>query len=294
MRRIGFCLLLSLVLVGIMCGSSRAIVLDFYDNVAAPPGFYGLAYYNFYDAPKLKDDSGRTVKTATGDDISMTMNVVSLRPVVYLKGLDTLWAFNAVIPFGKMEQRNLSTGATETSSGLGDILIGPAVFLFQHEKTGTFLSFWEFVSVPTGDYSRIRAIEGGPNLGYKYWYLQHQLAFATSFVEKSKWSYDMNVSYFQKFNTTDLKPGDSMEFEGILGYGITDAFRVGAYARYWFDLKGSTSYDVDSDKVKIFSAGPSIAYAKEKWGLNLRYVYDFDVKNSVQGSQVWLRFNYSF
>lgn len=293
MKRIGLCFL-SLIFVCVMCAPSKAIVLDFYDNVAAPPGFYGLVYYNFYDAPKLKDDSSRTVKTATGDDLSMTLNVASLRPVVYFKGFDMLWALNAVIPFGKIEAKNFTTGDTEESSGLGDILVGPAVFLFRHEKSGTFLSFWEFVSIPTGDYSRIRAIEGGPNLGYKYWYLQHQLAFATSFAEKSKWSYDMNISYFQKLSTADIKPGDSMEIEGILGYGITDAIRVGAYARYWFDLQDSTSFDVDSDKVKIFSAGPGIAYMKEKWGVNLRYVYDFDVKNSPQGSQVWLRFNYSF
>jgi len=294
MKRTGLGLLLSIIFICIFCSGSQAIVLDFYDNVACPPGFYGLAYYNFYDAPKLKDDSGENVKTATGDDFDMTMHVLSLRPVVYWKGLNTLWAFNAVIPFGQMEARNLTTGEKERSTGMGDVLIGPAVFLFQHEKSMTFLSFWEFVSVPTGDYSRTRAIEGGPNLGYKYWYLQHQLAFATSFAEKSKVSYDMNVNYFQKFSTSDLKPGDSMEFEGILGYGITDSIRVGAYARYWFDLQGSTNYDVDADKVKIFGAGPSIAYSKEKWGLNLRYIYDFEAENTTKGSQVWLRFNYSF
>jgi hypothetical protein len=294
MKRNGLLVVISLFLVGAFFTPSNAIVLDFQDNVACPPGFYGLAYYNYVDQPKLKDNSGNTVKTATGDDLDLTVHVGSLRPVYYWKGLGTLFAANVIVPFGEASARNFATGRRQSSSGLGDILFGPAVFLYTHEKTGTALSFWEFASAPTGDYSKRRAEEGGPNLGLNYWYLQHQLAFSTVFYDKSPWSFDMNINYYQKFNASQVKPGDSFEPEAIVGYGLTDALRVGVYARYFFDLQKSEYFGAETDKAKIFSAGPSIAYSTPKWGVNFRYIHDFEAKNAPKGSQIWLRANYVF
>jgi hypothetical protein len=270
-------------------------VLDFLDNVLAPPGFYTVGYYNFYTAPDLKDDDGHNLKTASGKDLDLTLHQFILRPVYYGKTGCALWALNAIIPIGQIEARNYTTGRSESSGGIGDIAFGPAIFLFQHEKSGTALSFWEFVSAPTGSFKKSRAREYGTNYGLGYWYLQHQLAFATSFFEKSPLSYDMNVNYYMKLNGNDQKPADSMEVEGILGYGITPALRVGVYGTYYWDLKkGEDVNGFDILKKKAFSAGPSIAYGTEKWGLNLRWVRDFDVKNGPKGDYIFLKASYAF
>ncbi len=290
---------LLLVLLAVSCMAvyavpAKAIVLDFYDNVAAPPGFYGLAYYNYYDMPKMRDNSGGNVQTSRGDNLNLSVQTMALRPVYFWNGLGTTWAINAIIPFGSATGNNLTTGAKQTSSGLGDVLISPAVFLFQHEKTGTYLSFWEFVSAPTGAFSKTRAAQGGPNLGLGYWYFEQELAFATSFYEKSPFSFDMNINYFLKASTSDMSPGDSLEIEGIFGYGLTNMFRVGAYGAYYGDVQKSKMFGQTWDKAEYWRAGPSFSYGTEKWGFNFRYVYDFSAENAPQGSQAWLRFNYAF
>lgn len=274
---------------------ARAIVLDFLDNVACPPGLYGLAYYSYYTAPDLKDDGGHNLKTASGKDLDLTLHQLALRPVYYGKAGSALWAANAIVPVGRLEARNFTTERKQSSSGIGDIMFGPAIFLFQEEKSMTALSFWEFVSAPTGPFSKGRARQYGTNYGLGYWYLQHQLAFATSFYDKSPISYDMNISYYQKFDGNHQEPADSMEVEGILGYGITPAIRVGVYGVYYWDLKkGEDINGYDILKKKAFSAGPSIAYGTEKWGLNFRWVKDFDVENTTKGDYLFLRFSYAF
>lgn len=289
---------LAAVAAFIVCSFSipaHSIVLDFQDNVACPPGFYGVAYYNYYNAPDLKDDDGHKLKTASGKDLDLMLHQLILRPVYYAEAGSALWALNAIVPFGRLEARNYTTERKQSSSGIGDIAFGPAIFLFQEEKSMTALSFWEFVSAPTGPFKKSRAREYGTNYGLGYWYLQHQLAFSTGFFEKSPVSYDMNINYYQRFNGNDQKPADSMEVEGILGYGITQAVRVGVYATYYWDLKkGEDINGFDIFKKKAFSAGPSIAYTTEKWGLNFRWVRDFKVENGTKGDYIFLKAGYAF
>jgi hypothetical protein len=83
--------------------------------------------------------------------------------------------------------------------------------------------------------------------------------------------------------------------EAILGYGITPAARVGICGNYYWDMKrGEDINGYDVLRKKAFSAGPSIAYSTEKWGLNFRWVKDFDVENTTKGDYIFLRFSYAF
>ena len=269
----------------------EAIQLDFQDNIASPPGFYGYLYYNNYTAGRLTDHSGKKVS-----DVDLSYNVGILKPTYYFKLWDRTFAVNASIPFGTVSLRN-GLGDKERSSGVGDISLSPGIFLYESNQTGTFLSFWEVVSMATGNWSEAHALRGGPNLGLHYWYLQHQLSVA-QLLWKGKVSYDMNISYFQRFKEPklDIRVGDSFEVEGILGYGITDKLRVGAYADFWTDVR-DTKVDgtkVDDRKRKFFSIGPSLTYGTEKWAFHFRFVPDVMSENGLKGFQTWLRFLYSF
>jgi hypothetical protein len=270
---------------------AEAVQLDFQDNVASPPGFFGYLYYNNYTAGQLTDHTGKKV---SGLDLSY--NVVTLRPAYYLKLWNRTFAVNVSIPFGTVSSRN-SLGDKERSSGFGDITLSPGIFLYENNQTGTFLSFWEVTSMPTGNWSEGRALRAGPNLGLHYWYLQHQLSFA-QLLWKGKVSYDMNINYFQRFKEPrlDIRTGDSFEVEGILGYGITDNWRAGVYADYWTDV-GDTKIDgakKEDSKRKFFSIGPSITYGTEKWAVHFRFVPDVISENGPKGFQTWVRFLYSF
>ena len=134
-------------------------------------------------------------------------------------------------------------------------------------------------------------------MGLHYWYLQHQLAFA-QLLWKGKVSYDMNINYFQRFKEPrlDVRSGDSFEVEGILGFGITEKWRVGVYADYWTDVR-DTKIDgakIDDSKRKFFAMGPSLSYGTEKWAVHFRFVTDVISENGPKGFQTWLRFYYSF
>jgi hypothetical protein len=269
----------------------EAIQLDFQDNIASPPGFYGYLYYNNYTAGRLTDHSGKKVS-----DVDLSYNVGILKPTYYFKLWDRTFAVNASIPLGTVSSRN-GLGDRERSSGFGDISLSPGIFLYESNQTGTFLSFWEVVSMPTGNWSEARILRGGPNLGLHYWYLQHQLSVA-QLLWKGKVSYDMNISYFQRFKEPrlDIRTGDSFEVEGILGYGITDKLRVGGYADYWTDVRDTKvdGTNVDRSKRRFFSIGPSLTYGTEKWAFHFRFVPDVMSENGPKGFQTWLRFLYSF
>jgi hypothetical protein len=269
----------------------EAIQLDFQDNIASPPGFYGYLYYNNYTAGRLTDHTGKNVS-----DLDLSYNVGTLKPTYYFKLWNRTFAVNASIPLGTVSSRN-GLGDRERSSGFGDISLSPGIFLYESNQTGTFLSFWEVVSMPTGNWSEARTLRGGPNLGLHYWYLQHQLSVA-QLLWKGKVSYDMNISYFQRFKEPglDIRTGDSFEVEGILGYGITDKLRVGGYADYWTDVR-DTKVDgtkVDDSTRRFFSIGPSLTYGTEKWAFHFRFVPDVMSENGPKGFQTWLRFLYSF
>jgi hypothetical protein len=291
MKREGWIYSIMIFLVFCFVFPVQATVLDFQDNVANPPGFYGYLYYNNYTAGRLTDYTGKKVS-----DLDLSYNVGTLKPAYYFKLWDRTFSVNTSIPFGTVRSRN-SLGEKERSSGLGDITVSPGIYLYENNQTGTFLSFWEVVSMPTGNWSEGRALRGGPNLGLHYWYLQHQLSFA-QLLWKGKVSYDMNINYFQRFKEPrlDIRAGDSLEIEGILGYGITDKLRAGIYADYWTDVR-DTKVDgtrVDDSKRKFFSIGPSITYGTEKWAVHFRFVPDVVSENGPKGFQTWLRFLYSF
>ena len=270
---------------------AEAVQLDFQDNVASPPGFSAAIYYNNYNADRLTDHMGKKAS-----DLDLSYNVGILKPAYYFKLWNRTFAVNASVPFGTVSSRN-GLGEKEKSSGLGDITLSPGIFLYENNQTGTFLSFWEGISLPTGNWSEGRALRAGPNLGLHYWYLQHQLSFA-QLLWKGKVSYDMNINYFQRFKEPrlDIRTGDSFEVEGILGYGITDNWRAGVYADYWTDVR-DTKIDgakIEDSKRKFFSIGPSITYGTEKWAVHFRFVPDVISENGPKGYQSWLRFFYAF
>jgi hypothetical protein len=283
-----------LVILGLIFGftiRSQGTVLDFGDNTANAPGFYGYFYYNNYTAGKLVGSDGKKVM-----DLDLSSNIGILKPAYYFKLWDRTFAITAFIPFGTVSSRNV-LGNKERSSGLGDILLSPGFFLFENSDMGTFISFWGNVSAPTGNWSEGRALRGGPNLGLHYWYIQPQLSFAQLFA-KGKISYDMNINYYQRFeeNTLNIQYGNSFEVEGILGYGITDRWRVGMYADYWTDVN-ATKIDgikIENSKRKFFGIGPSLSYGTDKWSFNFRFVPDVFAENGPKGYQTWLRFFYTF
>jgi hypothetical protein len=291
MKKHGLTLCVVAGLILALAVQAQATVLDFGDNAASAPGFYGYLYYNNYWANKLTDHKGNSVA-----DLDLSYNVGTIKPFYYFKLWNHTLAVSAALPFGSVNARN-SFGSRESSSGIGDFVLAPGIFLYENADTGTYISFWENISAPTGNWSGNRALRGGPNLGLHYWFLQHQLAFSQTLF-KGKISYDMNISYYQRFEepTLDLRAGDSVEVEGILGYGITDKLRAGIYADFWTDVRDTrmNGANIDNSKRLFFAIGPALNYSTGKWSFNVRFVPDVVSENGPKGYLTWLRVVYSF
>ena len=94
---------LGLALALLSTGAARASVLiDPYDNILAPDGFYGLAYFNYTQADEFMGPSGDDVA-----DVDFTATVGILRPIGYFHLGPVPLAFQAIVPFGKVEEKDV-------------------------------------------------------------------------------------------------------------------------------------------------------------------------------------------
>ncbi len=280
MKRTLISLVLGLVLF--WGSSASAILVDPYDNFLAPDGYYGLYYQNFYTADKLVVPGGDL-------DIDLQANVGILRGLKYFHVADIPVAFQVIVPFGEVKETKL---LNEKSSGLGDVIFGPGVFLHANQETNTYISYWFYAFAPTGDWDKNQTI----NLGRNAWYFEHQLAFAKmmgSFI------YDMNLNFyhFTEESDNDYTAPNRFELEASLAYQVNDQLVLGVNGGGYWDMDDGevNGTSVADTKAKRVQLGPSLNYQfNEKLGANLRWTHDISVSNDTEGDDIWLRFAYAF
>jgi hypothetical protein len=275
-----------LLLAGLVAwaGTAHAILVDPYDNIIAPDGFYGLVYGEYYSADEFTGPGGD--KAA---DIDLTATVGILRPIGYFHLGPVAAAFQVIVPFGKVEEKDLFK---EDSSGLGDIIFGPGVFLYTSEKTNTYLSYWFYAFAPTGEWDPNQTI----NLGQNHWYFEHQLAVNQLF---GKFVLDANLNVYQHLEEpdNDWKAPPRFELEMSLAYQFTDKLIVGLNGGGYWDLDEAEAngQSVDDTRAKRIQLGPTVGYMfTDRLGGNLRWTRDISAANDTKGDDVWLRLSYAF
>ncbi|MFU8857003.1 MAG: transporter [Deferrisomatales bacterium] len=265
-------------------GSARAILVDPYDNVLAPDGFYGLAYFNYYTADEFTGPGG---SKAASIDLTATVGV--LRPLAYFHLGPVPMAFQVIVPFGKVEEDKVFK---EDSSGLGDIVFGPGIFLYANESSATYVSYWFYVFTPTGEWDKNQAI----NLGQNHWYFEHQLAFHQML---GKVVFDANLNYYHHTEEpdNDFKLPPRFEAEASLAYQLTDQLILGVNGGGYWDLDEAeqNGSSVSDTKAKRVQFGPLLGYQfTERFGANFRWTRDISAANDTKGDDVWLRVAYAF
>jgi hypothetical protein len=263
---------------------AQAILVDPYDNVLAPDGFYGLAYLNYYTADEFTGPNGN--KAAS---IDLTATVGILRPLAYFHLGPVPMAFQVIVPFGRVEEDKVFK---EDSSGLGDIVFGPGIFLYANENSMTYLSYWFYVFAPTGEWDKNQAI----NLGQNHWYFEHQLAVHQML---GKVVFDANLNYYHhtEESDNDFKAPPRFEVEASLAYQLTDQFVLGVHGGGYWDLDEAEINGVSEPetKAKRVQLGPTLGYQfTERLGANLRWTRDVSAANDTKGDDVWLRVAYAF
>lgn len=268
-----------------------ADVLDPLDNMPAPPGtFVFLTYTGQAHFPDYADNNGDDYK------LGIDQSFLLLRPLYVIgKIADKMtYGVNAVIPITHLSlDSGNEIGAPSVSEfGLGDIVLSPFIFLYENPDSQFYISFWEFMSLPTGDYSMNNAI----NIGRDAWFFEHQIALGWY---PGKFGLDVCMNYWQYLESDKLKykEPDAIELETVVSYGITDKFRVGVQAAYWIGLDDA-EYDgvkAPDTKPKNFKLGLNLSYAlKENFIAGIRWMHDVDSENYVKGDWTYLRLTYIF
>lgn len=279
-------LMIGLALLLFLLGATNAsaVLVDFYDNALPPEGVYGLFYGNYYHADQFTDSDGNKAVSA-----DLTASVAIARLVGYKTLANIPFAFQVILPFGEVKETKLFD---ESSSGIGDLAFGPAIFLYHDDENQTYLSYWFYVMAPTGEWNKQKSI----NLGGHHWFFEHQLAFNK---QLGPVVCDMNLNYYQHTEEEDTKTTnpDRIEVETSFGYALTEKLLVGLNGGFYRDLgkikvQGSK---VDDSQAERWQIGPSLGYMfNDRLGLNLRWTHDIKAKNDTRGDDLWLRLGYSF
>lgn len=282
MKKLTMTLCLGLTLF--WASSACAILIDPYDNFLAPDGFYGLLYGNYYSADELTGSNGDKVA-----DFDLTATVTVLRGINYFKLGKFNLAAQLIIPFGEVKEEKL---LNESSSGVGDIIFGPGVFLYADQTEHTYLSYWFYAFAPTGEWDQSQVI----NLGQNHWYFEHQLAFAKMM---GNFVYDMNLNYYQHTEESDnnYTAPDRFELEASLIYQINENIALGVNGGGYWDLDEGEINDVAvaDTKLQRIQFGPTIAYTfNNRLTANLRWTHDLSSENDSKGDDVWARLAYAF
>lgn len=271
-REVG--IFLSVVLLLTIGSMANADVLDPLDNAPAPVGTKVLAsYFAYQHLPEYEDQDGNTV------DIGVDVTYAAFRPVYFAgKVLGKTWGVNGVIPFF-----HIGTDGEDNADGVGDLVVGPFLFLHENPKEQFFLSFWEFAYTPTGH----------SDVSNDSWWFQHQLALGWY---PGPWSLDVCLNYWQRDEDSagDDLP-DAFEAEAVLGYAVTDKFRFGVQAAWWkdFDDIESSGVSLDGTEGENLKLGFNLGYMlQENLMINLRYMHDVESEAFTKGSWTYLRIVY--
>lgn len=265
-------------------GNALAININPNDNILAPDGYYGLVYGEWYSADRFNDKDGDKLA-----DADLNVMVTLLRPIYYFHIGSLPVAMQAIIPFGKVSERDM---IDESSSGVGDVVVGPGAFLYTNADTATYLSLWLFVTAPTGKWDEDQTV----NLGGHHWYFEPQLAVNQTWGQVV---FDMNLNYYIHMEepTNDYQAPNRFEIETSLVYNVTPALALGINGGGYWDMSDAKvdGETIDDTKATRIQFGPTLAYQiNDKMGFNLRWTNDLVSKNDFQGNDVWARLSYAF
>jgi hypothetical protein len=263
---------------------AAVVFIDSYDNALAPDGTYALLYPNHFQASEFRDANNAK------SDADLKLDLVFFRALTYKHVGKLPLAFQVILPVGNLDESSLFDSS---SSGVGDLIFGPGVFLYTSEKTATAVSYWFYAYAPTGAFDETKVL----NLGGNRWYFEHQLA--VNQVIAKKLVIDANVNFYHFTEEPELQTRSPLRFElaAIAGYQFTDKLLAGIHGGAYWDLgdietAGVTTPDTQARKAAV---GPALSYQwTPKLGTTFRYTRDVSARNDFVGNDFWLRASYAF
>ena len=264
-----------LVLCLITIISKVAFAVNFYDGSRAKQGLYFLTYASAYYADETTNKNGK----ATSKDFGLFNAQEILRFCYYSPD----FVATVVVPFGYTEINY----SNQDSFSLGDMSLGVGYFL--PVKQVDILPML-FVKFPTGEYSASKAANIGSN--------QYDI-MPMVFLHKTQghFSVDAVMKYYfrLKNNVTDVLPGDELYLQGLVGYNVTDKFKLGP-SMSWMISKNKKQNDtsISNSAREKLSVGADFYYRFSWLSVTFTYFYDVYAENSPKGHFFQLKTVYHF
>ncbi len=252
-----------------------ALAVNFYDGARAKQGTYFLTYSSVYVADETTDENGSTNKKDYG--------LISAQELLRFCYYSPDFVATALVPFGYTDIHSLH----QNSSGLGDINLGAGYFLPFIQVDILPMIFVEF---PTGEYNASKAVNIGSN--------QYDIK-PTIFLYKSfgDFSIDAAVKYYfrLKNNATDVSPGDELYLQCLLGYNLTDKFKLGPSINWMISKdKEQNGVAVSNSARETLSVGADVYYRFSWLSVTFTYLYDVHTENSPKGHFFQIKTVYFF
>jgi len=249
-----------------------------------PPGLYGMVFAQRYSADEVRGNSGQVVTPPT---FKVTATAVAPR-IVWVTPhtvAGASLAMHAILPVVNLDVKVLP-GLSQSNTGIGDIVFGPALGWHHSPALHTLLALDVFA--PTGKYDR----NDLANIGRNHWSLQP--IAGVSHIDPKGLNYDLKAMWTINLRNkdTDYKSGQEFIADYALGWGLGNGWTVGVGGYVYKQLtddkqNGATVAD---NKGRAMAFGPSVKYDSGKgWFVTAKYQQESSVRNRADGSAFWLK-----
>lgn len=243
---------------------NAVFAVNFYDGARAKQGTYFLTYSSVYIADETTGKNGDVNKKDFG--------LFNAQELLRLCFYSPDFVATALVPFGYTDIGSLH----QDSSGPGDINIGAGYFL-PFKKIDILPMI--FVEIPTGEYDSSKAANIGSN--------QYDIK-PTIFLHKTlgDFSIDAAAKYFFRLKNkdTNVLPGDEFYLQCLLGYNLTDKFKLGPSINWMISKdKEQNGITVPDSARETLSVGADFYYRFSRFSVTFTYLGDVYTENSTRG-----------
>nr|WP_174506993.1 transporter [Acinetobacter sp. Marseille-Q1620] len=267
----------SAFLLSVLALQAKAIDVDAGDYDAAPAGTNLLLLYLQHAS---RDSIYAGSKKQPGNP-QLDSNVGILRYVHYTNIGGFLAAPQVLLPFGQLKAKD-DISALGSSNGIGDAILASPVWLYNNPESKTYFGVTPYLYLPTGDYSKNRAV----NLGENRLKLDAQAEFSTRITPKFAWDIAADVIVYadndDPYGGGKLKQDVGYQLQTNGRYFINDQWDLRAGVSY-LDAGDTKQNGVKTDSFTQSKFWVGSAYSPTKTtNVIVAYGRDIDVENGFK------------